>query len=95
MAFFCRGSGKAGLRTPRGRTEQREGLRGERGKGLMEGRGGRGGKLGWASEGDDAYFGPCAEAEGKHDGSDAVGDVEDLVALAVESCPFLVDVGYR
>ena len=51
--------------------------------------------MGWASEGDDAYFGPCAEAEGKHDGSDAVGDVEDLVALAVESCPFLVDVGYR
>ena len=51
--------------------------------------------MGWASEGYDAYFGPCAEAEGKHDGSDAVGDVEDLVALAVESCPFLVDVGYR
>ena len=68
--------------------------RGE-GDGLMEGRCGGFGKLGRASEGDDAYFGPCAESEGKHDGSDAVGDVEDLVALAVESCPFLVDVGYR
>lgn len=52
------------------------------------------GKLWWASEGDDAYFGPCAEAEGEHDGSDSVVDVEDLVALAVESCPFLVDVCY-
>lgn len=36
-----------------------------------------------AAQGDDVDFGPCSEAEGEHDGSYAVADVEDLVALAV------------
>lgn len=87
--------GKGGVENPERRNGAAGGAARGEGERVNGGKVWEGGKLGWASEGYDAYFGPCAEAEGKHDGSDAVGDVEDLVALAVESCPFLVDVGYR
>ena len=32
---------------------------------------------------DDIDFWPCTESEGEHDGTDAIADVEDLVAFGV------------